>query len=69
MGGLSVAATLALAAPAQAEGSWSSYWYRVLPGVTTRTWTDQNVDANNTYVKFRYCNYTYIQTPYTLSHI
>ena len=48
-GGLSVVASLVLASPAMAEASWTSYWYRVLPGVDTRQWTDSNSDVNSTY--------------------
>lgn len=67
-GGLSAVASVALATPALAEGNWTSYWTRVIPGATSRTWTDNNGDSANTYTKYRLCVY-YTGSPYTLRNI
>ena len=63
--GLNSLASVAFAAPARAEGSWRSYWWYVLTGKDTRTWTDSNGDTNDTITKFRYCAYA-AGAPYTL---
>jgi hypothetical protein len=52
---LSAISTIALASPAMAQGSWTSYWSGVLTGANTRTWSDSNNDAVGTKTSFRYC--------------
>lgn len=64
----SMVMALALAQPAQAEGSWTSYWSYVLTGKDTRTWTDGNTDAVGTITSFRDCHF-YNNTPSTFRNI
>lgn len=47
--------TLVLAGPVLAEGSWQSFISNALPGFDSRTWTDRNVDAANTTIRFDTC--------------
>lgn len=50
-----LACSLLLSEAALAEGAWSSYLSYVLTGYESRTWTDYNVDAADTYVYFAGC--------------
>ncbi|MEI8056177.1 MAG: hypothetical protein WCI29_02160 [Actinomycetes bacterium] len=64
----SIVMGIALAQPAMAEGSWSSYWSYVLTGKDTRTWTDGNNDTAGTVTSFRNCHF-YNYTPNTFQDI
>jgi hypothetical protein len=54
--GLAVGAvSLVLAAPAHAEGSWTSSFSGIRPGWNTRQWTDTNRDAAQTSLTIKSC--------------
>lgn len=52
-------ATLAIASPAAAEGSWSSSITDALTGFNSRTWADNNNDANATKITFKNCTHNW----------
>lgn len=52
-----VSLIVVLAPPAHAEGSWTSYFSAVFPGIKTRTTEDKNIDAHSTYTKYRLCKF------------
>lgn len=52
-----VAATLLIATPALAEGSWSSSLSGARPGFNSRSWQDSHLDHLSTTVAFSGCTY------------
>lgn len=58
------ALAVALAAPALAEGSFSSSITGAYAPFNSRTWTDNNNDATSTHVTFQNCNDQYTSASY-----
>jgi len=53
---VALAGSLLSAAPAMAEGSWSSYITRAIAGFQSRSWQDNNIDNISTSVQFSGCS-------------
>lgn len=58
VGTVMVAASVLTAAPAMAEGSWSSSISAAVVGFQSRTWQDSNLDNLSTTVRFTTCSVT-----------
>ncbi|MFF2852047.1 hypothetical protein ACFVT5_37825 [Streptomyces sp. NPDC058001] len=57
VGALTLGATIAMATPASAEGSWSSYISGWSGGEESRRWQDSHNDSASTTVQFSGCNF------------